>query len=397
MNQFSRILYLILFFELAIGGGGRLFAVGPVSLRMVLFGIALLISVYFLLKGGRLSRDTIQILVYFGVVTTICLLVGILNGAERKFWWEDVKPLLFILILPFFEWSLREAKMVSQSLTLIKISALIQSVVFISVLLLIHTGVIPFLDYYHIMLPTEEFFFRGEITFFYKGFLFVCLAFLIVYITGGHQRKIMLFVLLVVILASLTRGFWFALALALCVYSVLNRDWVRSACFAVVGIAILLFSQSAIHGISSGISTVRSEASPRPNEKLLGDRTYSDSERITQIKEVLRSADLQSVFVGHGFGKGTPSRPVHMEISYAEIFHKQGLLGLSFWGFLFWKIVQRFRGSGLTKTSQALFLMVVFVFLQSTTNQYINNPIGLSVILFSFASLASLKDEKFVF
>jgi hypothetical protein len=397
MNRFSHILYLILFSELAIGGGGRLFAAGPVSLRMLLFMIALLTSVYFFLKGKRLSRDAAHILIFFGAVTTVCLLVGIQNGAERKFWWEDVKPLLFILILPFFEWTLRDGKIVDQSLSIIRVSALIQSVAFIAILLLIHTGVIPFLDFYHVALPTEEFFFRGEITFFYKGFLFVCLAFLIVYIQRDPGHNLMLLILLLVILGCLTRGFIFALALALFTYSALNKKWLRATGFAIISLTVLFFGQSLVHGVSSVLSRATDQAGAKPNERMLGDRAYSDSGRVTQIKEVLMSADLKSVLVGHGFGIGTHSRPVHMEISYAEIFHKQGLLGLSFWGFLFVKLFQRFRACGHTHTSQILFLMAIFVFLQSTTNQYMNNPIGMSVILFSFVGLTSAKHENLYF
>jgi hypothetical protein len=397
MNRFSHILYLILFSELAIGGGGRLFAAGPVSLRMLLFAVALLTSVYFFLKGKRLSRDAAHILIFFGAVTTVCLFVGIQNGAELKFWWEDVKPLLFILILPFFEWTLRDETTVIQTFSIIKVSALIQAVAFVTVLLLIHTGIMPFLEFYHTVLPTQEFFFRGEFTFFYKGFLFVCLAFLIVYISKSPNRRIVLFILLVVILLSLTRGFLFALAVTLCAYAPLTKYWGRAVFFALVSITVLVFGQSIIHRTSSAISTTTNQTDLTPNERLLGDRKYSDSGRIAQIKEVLYSANPQSILVGHGFGIGTPMRPVHMEISYAEIFHKQGLLGLSFWGFLFWKIFQRFRAKSHLKTGQILFFMSVFVFVQSTTNQYMNNPIGLSVILFSFVGLASLKEQKFVF
>ena len=62
-----------------------------------------------------------------------------------------------------------------------------------------------------------------------------------------------------------------------------------------------------------------------PNEKLLGDRSQSDAGRIAQIKEVISMTSVLSSFIGNGFGIGIPSRPVHMEISYLEIFHKQGI------------------------------------------------------------------------
>jgi hypothetical protein len=123
-------------------------------------------------------------------------------------------------------------------------------------------------------------------------------------------------------------------------------------------------------------------------EELLGDRKFSDNERKQQFIQVANAATLPTAVWGHGFGTGVESRPVHMEISYLEIFHKQGIIGIACWIIILFSLVKSYKSlpskSGM---SNAFFLAALFVFFQSLTNQYINNPIGLGMILISMVSL----------
>lgn len=393
MNRFAKILYLFLFTELTIGGGGRLFSFGPVTLRMILFAAAMLITFVFLLQGRKISNESKEILIFFLITIGIGIIVGVVNDSMQKLWWEDVKPLLYFLILPFFELVIAEKKLVEQSCSIIRISALVLAFAFFIILVLIHSGAIPFMKFYHRVLPTQEFFFRGEVSFFYKGFLFLCLGFLMFYLIREKHRKLFLVILLLAILLTLTRGFLLALCLTLFAYYAQRAKKFRMVFFVVAAIVILAFSQPIISFVSRTVDSMLSEKrSGQLNEKLLGDRTYSDAGRFTQIKEVTERVTLTSLFIGHGFGNGIPSREVHMEISYLEIFHKQGLLGLSFWAFIFWLLVRNYRAGPDTELRNAVFYSALFVFFQSITNQYMNNPIGLSVILFSFVSLRVLKE-----
>jgi hypothetical protein len=129
------------------------------------------------------------------------------------------------------------------------------------------------------------------------------------------------------------------------------------------------------------------------NPRLLGDRAHSDDARWRQIRQVLREVSFTSLFFGHGFGQGTALRPVHMEISYLEIFHKQGLLGLAFWFHLFYVIYRKFGESKKDGLSTAFYYSVVFIFIQSATNQYFNNPIGLGMVSLSLVCLDRLASD----
>ena len=131
------------------------------------------------------------------------------------------------------------------------------------------------------------------------------------------------------------------------------------------------------------------QANPALSDKLLGDREFSDNARYLQIREVVNAITPSSLIWGHGFGKGVASRPVHMEIAYLEIFHKQGLLGIAVWTFLFSNLVSLFKKARVhsTQIATAFFLSALFVFFQSLTNQYVNNPIGMGMVLIALTTL----------
>lgn len=132
----------------------------------------------------------------------------------------------------------------------------------------------------------------------------------------------------------------------------------------------------------------------------LGDKSDSDIVRYTQINQVTSAINPVSFLIGHGFGIGVPIREVHMELSFLEIFHKQGLLGLCFWFGIFIHIFIMYfniKDKKYKEIALPFLLSVVFVILQSTTNPYMNNPIGLTMILITivvFSKLLEIQKNK---
>ncbi|WP_431293702.1 hypothetical protein [Pedobacter sp. P26] len=119
----------------------------------------------------------------------------------------------------------------------------------------------------------------------------------------------------------------------------------------------------------------------------LGDRAESDAIRVTQFQEVIDKTNPINFFIGDGFGKGIPIRPIHMEISFLEIFSKQGVLGILFWLILFvvisYKFLIIYKSKKNVNYLAPFYLSVTFVYLQSMTNPFLNNPIGMSIVLIS--------------
>jgi len=244
---------------------------------------------------------------------------------------------------------------------------------------------------------TEEFFFRGQLTFFYKGFLFLCLSFLFIYFTGWHARRLWLILEGVAIVLTVTRGLWFALLSVLAIYHALNMKR-KAITFVILSCAVLFLGHTLVVSASKFVDIAQLRLHGKSystlNTTLLGDRTHSDNGRFQQIKEVTNAITLPSFFIGHGFGNGVPSRPIHMEISYVEIFHKQGIVGLLFWFFLLYQVWQQYKNAPPGNLREAYFFSCVFIFAQSLTNQYINNPIGLSMVLLCLVCLEKLRTQE---
>jgi len=398
MKRLTTILFFLLIIEIAIGGGGRLTAIGPVSLRMILFVLALLISAFYFIRGRKIPADYTSLLVFFSIASIIGILIGLSSGANRSLLWEDIKPLLYFLILPFFYFAVSDIKILNQTASVFKVSGIVLTAAFFAILLSIHLHLIPFLSLYKPLILTEEFFFRGELTFTYKGFLFLCIGFLFFHFTGGKYKALFMTLLCMAILFTVTRGFWLALFSTYAFYYFVKPNLnvrVKGILFASLAITIVLQGQVMITKTSKTIDQLRSTNSSAvnlpPRNNLLGDRAYSDKGRFQQIKEVMAEVTPLSILIGHGFGNGIPARPVHMEISYLEIIHKQGILGLAFWACLFWLLFKKYRSAPESGLRDAFFFSSLFIFLQSLTNQYMNNPIGLSVILLSMVSLDMLQ------
>jgi O-antigen ligase len=131
----------------------------------------------------------------------------------------------------------------------------------------------------------------------------------------------------------------------------------------------------------------------------IGDKSSSDSERFIQTNEVFERVTPLNVFLGAGFGQGVPARPIHMEISFLEIFRKQGIMGLFFWFYLLFATCISFYKAdkfGNRKYALPFLLATIFVYFQTMTNPFLNNPIGMSVVLISLVVLKRLETINFI-
>ena len=113
------------------------------------------------------------------------------------------------------------------------------------------------------------------------------------------------------------------------------------------------------------------------------NREESDYIRVLIIEQVWNAITYLSFLIGHGFGYGIEERTTHMEISYMDIFHKQGIFGLTVWILLLVSVISfgRSVSQKYKETADFWVTAVLMVYLQSFFNPYINNPMGLTVIL----------------
>jgi len=408
VNKASKLLLYLMLLELSIGGGGRFLAIGPISLRMVFFAFAIILFMVQVYRRPKiLDRQILVLLLLFTATIGLATLIGYFNDADKKLIFQDIKPLAFFYILPFFHINIRVEDDVKVIRKIIKFSAVFLAISYFMLLFSLHSGIIEFLDFYHAVIASEEFFFRGEVALFYKGFLFLCVGIFFFWREKKSRSAIMLILLVLAMLLTFTRGFILAISLSFMVYyGLIQRRILLLFLYSLIAVFSIFFGTAAFSKISDFIIYLKPDyqtqfmvdesGQPLEGVTVFGNKGYSDEVRISTLEEVVARIDFVSLFIGHGFGIGVPTREIHMEIAYLEIFHKQGLTGLLFWAFLFYLLVRFFREAvknGYKENALPFFMAAIFVIFQSGVNQYINNPIGMSMVLISLVVLKKFSDR----
>jgi hypothetical protein len=380
LRPIVRLLLVFLLLELFLFGGGRILNVGIVSLRMYFFVIALTVGLIYLFQLRRINSTFLILLLFSALLIAEGTIIGIMNGADLEKVFNDVKPLLSLFGILFFYFAIRSVQDVSLVVRLLKLSAQLLAFLYLLVFILINTRALPFAKFYALASPTEEFFFRGDFAFFYKGFFFLVVGTFFVANGKSLKERILLIILIVASLLTFTRGFILSVVLVFLLYLVVIRK---------KSIPLIIFLIALAVGGSSVWNFVEYKT------KL--NRSLSNSDRLIQIKEVSESVNPTSILIGKGFGIGVKSRPDHMEISYLEIFHKEGLFGLSFYGLILvlsFLLFKKACYAGNQKVATPFMLAIWFTFILSITNPFINNPIGINMVLISLVSLNVLSKPR---
>ncbi|MBM3918243.1 MAG: glycosyltransferase family 2 protein [Sphingomonadales bacterium] len=400
--------------ELILGGGGRWFDWGFLTPRMMLFGACQLTWIISWASGRFHPGTRVLALTLIPLGATIFASgIGLLNAASVSSVFTDVKPLLYVLNLPFYALILRDPLGRRVAGLLFRWLGLAMAIGYLAFWILWQTDWVDGWAFYQSTEQMGEFFFRGNMGFFYKGFVFLPVA-LFFWEKVQFQRKRWVQVLIyAAILLTFTRAIWLIL-----LFFPLRSLWNCRGHNPTAWLALMLMLVGPWL-VEKGVVDTRHEREflelkvkddPYPNQKYLEQYPYPDwqqtiafafsqsimnrhlsmMERFVQIDEVGQRIGPLSLLFGHGLGIGTPLKPVHMEISYLEIFHKQGLLGLGIWGLLLFAAWVQFRRSTSMpyadqSLSTALLHSVFFVAALSFFNPFINAPMGLALLTMGLA------------
>ncbi|MDO1512944.1 hypothetical protein Q2T41_09785 [Maribacter confluentis] len=378
MRALISILFSITLIELFIGGGGRVFEFWSITLRIGLFVINILLTTLLYIRRGRIEGYVLVISSIFIIASIFYGVLGFLNGALLPLIIEDIKPLSYFLSIIFISYYIREYKDVALVVSLIKKTSLFLAVFYLFIQVLFFFGKLNFTWFYNFVnlkISSSDFMFRGtEGLFFYKGFMYMVLGLIFwIHSPKSFGKTLAVLILTAAMILTGTRGLilmfgiLYGLFYGIPLLLRLNVKMLVLAFLLVFG-SIYFFAKNDI-----------------------GDKKLSDSTRVEQIVQVFNDINFPSFFIGHGFGNGVPIRPVHMEIGYLEVFHKQGLVGLCIWGTLFAYLFIEFKKENNTNQFRKPFLLgFLFVILLSSTNPYFNNPLGISMFMIGLASLKVL-------
>lgn len=371
IKSWLNVLLTFVLLESVLGGGGRLIEIGTLSLKMVLFVFALGISILFVNRWEKGVLLHVQI--YLFIMFVVGIWLGVVIGADTSLIIMDIKPLSFFFIIPFFSLAIRGYDDVFYVVKIMRVGSLILAFSYFFLLFLLYRGFISFDRFYEWGNETGEVFFRGEgnYTFFFKGFLYLCIGFFF-HLTTSKSIKgnLLALIMYISVCLTLSRGLILmtTLVLGFYIFFITKNKWLKF--FSILSGIILVIYLLPVFFNS------------------IGDKSEADSIRINTFKEVVERINLGTIFVGYGFGTGVPIRPEHMEISYLELFHKQGVIGLSFYAvILFFVLYYYFSIKCHKNIALAFVLSVCFVYLESFTNPFMNNPIGISIIALALVVL----------
>lgn len=363
--------FVFVLLELFLLGSGQIIKYHSLTLRMANF-ILLNIFCFILFRKEKIKHEYLIMLYIYMALLVFSSIIGFVNGATFEAVFYDVKPLLFFIYLIPFSFLIKTEPDIERVIRIIKISAIILAILYF-VYLLIYL-VYPIIRFSFLPLEINgEVFFRGTGPFiFYKGFFFMMIS---VFLINKQTKtdKFILILLLVAVFLTLTRGFYLALVTPFIIMGLINLISSMKIKLQNLILLILFFVL-----LAAFLPTILN---------FIGDKSASDSVRMETVNKVNEAITPLSLVIGHGFGVVAGVNRVHFEVSYSEILHKQGIIGLVLWMlpliYCFKKLIKD-KASVLDKR---FFLAVLSVYIISLTNPFINNPLGLSIIVISIISM----------
>lgn len=378
-------LFTVTVLELFVGGGGRLLEVGPVTVRMILFAACLCVSVMVLARRKRGDSAVVLALcmvVAYLLVHLSALFIGGMKGNALGIMMTEMQQSLYWLVAPFLALMLRSHDMVYRVELVIRVAGVALAFAYLGVVAALALGAIGYSQLYITLSATGEFAFRNENFFFYKGFLYLGIA-AIFFLAIPRRSSILWGTLVIVALAlTLTRGFVLSTSIAALLMLIVQRRW-RFLGVALAVIAVVAFF---LWGYM-----------PSKDESLAANREVSNSQRIEDFAFIVSNTKSGTIFFGEGFGTLINER-LNVENTFIWAFWRLGLAGVLFWLLPLVLCLSYFgrisRHNPDFRLACAFMFSTVLVYVQTLTNPYLNNPIGLSYVIVAIFSLRTISRAR---
>ncbi|MEO6407250.1 MAG: hypothetical protein ABIO45_00660 [Burkholderiaceae bacterium] len=375
------VFFTLVVMELFVGGGGRLTELGPATLRMVLFALCLLASAYLALVRVRADYGlplALGLVSAYLLVHLPAVAIGISQGSLPGDVTTEMQQSLYWLAAPFFAIALASPERVVRAALLVRIAGAVLAVAYLAAILGLLTGSLDYVEWYARLNETGEFSFRGESFFFYKGFLYLGISTIFFLALRSRHSTLWLLVVIAALVMTLTRGFILSTSIAALAMLFALRRW------RAVGLAALIVS-AAVFMMWIYL--------PSADEAVAVQREISNSQRGDDFAYMVEHASVGPLVFGAGFGSFINER-INIENTFLWALWKIGVAGLVFW-FLPLLLSARYflrvpRATEHFPLACAYFFATVLIYVQTATNPYLNNPIGLSFALIALFSLRTL-------
>jgi hypothetical protein len=347
---------------------------------MVLFAICLSVAALVGLFRARPGQGQFLALTFVLAYLAVHLpgmLGGLVRGADLQLMFTEWQQSLYWLAAPFFALVLQSQRMVVRTARLVQFAGVMLALVYIFILVAVLAGVVDFVAIYKHLAETGEFVSRGGNFVVYKGFLYLGVA--IVFLVAIRPRHWAAWSVLtgIALVMTLTRGFLLSTAVAVLLLLLAQR---RTLTFT-FGLMLALGAAFLVWVYLPTLTT-----------GLVSGRAASNNQRIEDALFIWEHATAVTLFLGEGFGSLIIDRPL-IENTFLWALWKLGLVGMFFW--MAPMLVCAYYFARMPRNENyrlacAYFFGTLLVYLQTMTNPYLNNPIGLSFVMMALFALRTL-------
>ena len=376
-----KLVFYLFLVEVFLGGGGRLLDFGPISPRMVLYICGLCVYFLYLIVVGKISESHLfsinYILVYI-VITGFGAFIGVINGNNLDYILRELSLSSVFLLLPLFSLNIKSIDNVKFLSNVIIYSGIFLSLGYLLFLFLVAVNVISLPTVYSYMSSSDEFSFRSDNLFFYKGFIYIPIALFLLMNLKLKFRKSLIILMTAALFLTLTRSFVVAFAVTALLGAFIKFN-IFQRLMLIVGVMVIFY-----------ISYLNFDLWFRPD---------SDSYRLADLMHYYNTVNAKTFLFGDGLGSLLNGR-LNIENSFLWALWKLGIPGLCFWlspfiiaCLYFYKILND-KSAVKIKYAHCYFGIIALIYMQSFLNPYVNNVIGLTVVMVSLLSLRVLANKR---
>ncbi|WP_353538531.1 O-antigen ligase family protein [Colwellia sp. KU-HH00111] len=376
------ILITFFLFELFIGGSGQVFKFFNIPFRQIIFAVILLIFLFDLItRNIRFTVNFISLNIVFILLgVLLSAILGLINAHKASIIIKDVTPMLyFLLYFPLHAYFLKYNITYAYVLRILVHSTVIMSIAVIITFLILNIAFNGDLYIFRAVIEQtigkDVFWFRANGFVFYPGLVYSLVAAILLFGKLVAYKKLSLYEIFALSLSifalviSMTKGLILSLAIGFLLLIFTKKTTLMTKmssivlCVIITSILFSLFDFSRFTDLSNDTGTN------------------------TRIKTIEESTEVinENVILGNGFGTELPTKKFHQENSFIDIFVEQGLVGLSLYLIMFTYIFIR------RKVNIDITIAASTVAIMSLTNPYVNNPLGIGLIILTLIFIGNDK------
>ncbi len=427
LNSLSYILLTILVCECVAGSSGRWLEIGSLSIRMVIFIIAAVVTLPAIIQNitSLIRNRIIQSILILFLFICFSTVYGYVKGNDTKYLVADLTSFLFLLIIPCYIVVCNTQHRVERLIKYASYASLALAIVtfiFHLILLFISRETEEEINYAINLMGLGGFFGFGDGIYriYFKSSVCFILPFLYnlnIVINNDDDKKasvwpyVFMSISLVAIVLTYTRSLWFGVFFAVIAFMLVNRKKFKKLFkgigIAAAGLLIFVLVSWASYGFEGVITNaVNRVLLPQEDKDMLMEEFDDDDPRAIQVSILLDSEDIRAErlkavhkqikenwVLGCGFGQELTVRNYggKIEYTYLDILSKMGVLG--FVSFLLVLLLPCFyalrsrRQKQSSNLSVVMLCVMICIYMASIFNPYITSPIGFSLFAVTVALL----------